>query len=107
MPSALRASGCSRATRGGSIAIMVATARSPKLDSVSSVPAGDDVVDPGEAMYDLRKVAELLGIPVTRVHQQLRDRHLIAVRRAGAIVVPKIFFTDTGEVVKSLPGLLA
>jgi hypothetical protein len=28
------------------------------------------------------------------------------VRRDGDIVVPQIFFTSTGEVVKSLPGLL-
>ena len=48
----------------------------------------------------------LLGVPVTKVHQQLREGHLVAVRRDGAVVVPKIFFDDTGHVVKSLPGLL-
>jgi hypothetical protein len=74
---------------------------------VSSVPAGDDILDPDEPVYDLPGVAELLGLPVTRVHQQLRDGHLIAVRRGGLVVVPQIFFTDTGHVVKSLPGLLA
>jgi hypothetical protein len=41
------------------------------------------------------------------VHQQLRDGHFIAVRRAGVVAVPQIFFTETGHVVKSLPGLLA
>jgi hypothetical protein len=74
---------------------------------VSSIPAGDDVLDPGEAVYDLPHVAELLGVPVTKVHQQLRDGHLVAVRRGGVVVVPQIFFTDSGQVVKSLPGLLA
>lgn len=74
---------------------------------MSSVPAGDDILDPDEPVYDLPGVAELLGLPVTRVHQQLRDGHLIAVRRGGLVVVPQIFFTDTGHVVKSLPGLLA
>jgi hypothetical protein len=74
---------------------------------VSSVPAGDDILDPDEPVYDLPGVAELLGLPVTRVHQQLRDGHLLAVRRGGLVVVPQIFFTDTGHVVKSLPGLLA
>jgi hypothetical protein len=74
---------------------------------VSSVPAGDDVLDPEEPVYDLARVAELLGIAVTRVHQHLRDGHLLAVRRGGVVVVPQIFFTDTGQVVKSLPGLLA
>lgn len=48
----------------------------------------------------------MLGIPVTKVHQQLRDGHLVAVRRNGVVAVPKIFFDDTGHVVKSLPGLL-
>jgi hypothetical protein len=73
---------------------------------VSSIPAADDVLDPGEAVYDLPTVADLLGVPVTKVHQQLRDGLLVAVRRNRAVVVPKIFFDDTGHVVKSLPGLL-
>jgi hypothetical protein len=74
---------------------------------VSNVPAGDDVLDPDEPVYDLSRVAELLGVPLTKVHQQLRDGHLVAIRRGGAIVVPRVFFTDSGHVVKSLPGLLA
>lgn len=49
----------------------------------------------------------MLGVPVTKVHQYLRDNHLVAVRRAGALVVPEVFFTEHGDVVKSLPGLLA
>ena len=73
---------------------------------MSSIPAADDVLDPGEAVYDLRSVADLLGVPVTKVHQRLREGHLVAVRREGSVVVPKIFFDDTGHVVKSLPGLL-
>ena len=48
----------------------------------------------------------MLGVPVTKVHQQLRDGHLIAVRRGGAVVIPQILFTDSGHVVKPLPGLL-
>jgi hypothetical protein len=74
--------------------------------SVSRIPAGDDVLDPNEPTYDLPGVAELLGIPVTKVHQQLREGHLVGVRRAGDVVVPQAFFTDAGEVVKSLAGLL-
>ena len=73
---------------------------------MSSIPAGDDVLDPDEPTYDLPRVAQLLGVPVTKVQQQLREGHLVAVRREGGLVVPKVFFTDTGEVVKSLPGLL-
>ena len=73
---------------------------------MSSIPAVDDVLDPDEAVYDLPAVADLLGIPVTKVHQQLRDGHLVAVRRDGVVVVPKAFFDETGHVVKSLAGLL-
>jgi uncharacterized protein len=73
---------------------------------MSSIPSADDVLDPDEAVYDLPAVAQLMGIAVTRVHQQLRERHLVAVRRAGTVVVPQVFFDDTGHVAKALPGLL-
>lgn len=73
---------------------------------MSSIPAGDDVLDPDEPVFDLPRVAEMLGVPVTKVHQQLRDGHLIAVRRGGVVVIPQILFTDSGQVVKPLPGLL-
>ena len=73
---------------------------------MSSIPVADDVLDPGEVVYDLPSVADLLGVPVTKVHQRLREGQLVAVRREGAVVVPKAFFDDTGHVVKSLPGLL-
>ena len=78
---------------------------------MSSIPAVDDVLDPDEPVYDLPTVAELLQIPVTRVHQQLREGHLLAVRRNGIPVVPQVFLGPAGsgraQVVKSLPGLLA
>jgi hypothetical protein len=73
---------------------------------MSSIPAAEDVLDPDEVVLDLPSVASLLGIPVTKVHQYLREGHLIAIRRDGVLVVPKIFFDDTGHVVKSLSGLL-
>jgi hypothetical protein len=78
----------------------------PTLGPVSSIPAADDVLDPGEDVYDLPDVATLLGIPVSKVQQHLRDGHLVGVRRDGTVVVPKLFFDDTGHVVKSLAGLL-
>jgi hypothetical protein len=73
---------------------------------VSNIPAAEDVLDPDEAVYDLPSVASLLGVPVTKVHQHLREGHLIGVRRDGVVVVPKAFFDDKGHVVKSLPGLI-
>lgn len=73
---------------------------------MSTIPAADDVLSPDEAVYDLPTVASILGIPVTKVHQHLRQKHLIGVRRDGVLVVPQIFFDASGQVVKSLPGLL-
>jgi hypothetical protein len=82
----------------------------PRLTDVSSIPAVDDVLDPDEPVYDLPTVAELLRIPVTRVHQQLREGLLVAVRRNGIPVVPQVFLGAAGsgraQVLKSLPGLL-
>ena len=73
---------------------------------MSRIPAGDDVLDPDEPTYDLRNVADLLGIAVSKVQQHLKEGHLVGVRRAGDVVIPQIFFNSSGEVVKSLPGLL-
>ena len=77
------------------------------LGRVSSIPAGEDVLDPGEPVYTLPEVAELLHVPVTKVHQQLREGLLMAVKRGGVPVIPKVFLSAHGDVVKSLPGLLA
>src|SRR3954471_10971804 len=78
----------------------------PTLRAVSSIPAADDVLEPGEDVLDLPDIAQMLGVPVTKVHQHLRDGHLVGVRREGGVVVPKAFFDDSGNVLKSLPGLL-
>lgn len=75
---------------------------------MGSIPAVDDVLDPDEPVYDLPTVAELLGVPVTRVHQHLREGHLIAVRRNAIPVIPQVFFSaESSQIVKSLPGLFA
>ena len=68
-----------------------------RLDAVSSIPAADDVIDPAEAVYDLPTVADLLGVPVTKVHQQLREGQLIGIRRDGGVVIPKAFFDDSSS----------
>ena len=91
----------------GRLAVLAYPAGRPTLTGVSSIPAGDDVLAPDEPMFDLPKVAELLQVPVTKLHQHLREGHLVAVRRKGVPMIPEIFFTPAGEVVKSLPGLLA
>lgn len=71
-----------------------------------SIPAAQDILDPDETVLELSEVSKLLGVSVTKVHQHLRDGHLMGVRRNGAIVVPKVFFDEKGHVVKPLPGLL-
>lgn len=54
----------------------------------------------------LPEVAERLGVPVTRVHQYVRDGHLVATRVGdGPRAVPALFVQD-GAVVKALPSVI-
>jgi Rv2175c C-terminal domain of unknown function len=73
---------------------------------VSPIPAADDVLDPSVKVLSLAETAARLGLPVTRVQQALRDGQLLAVRRSGELVVPEIFITDDGAIVKGLPGTI-
>jgi hypothetical protein len=69
---------------------------------VSTTPA------PGEdrpSYVPLPDIAQALGLVVTRVHQLVRDRHLLAVRIDGALRIPAEFVQD-GLVVKGLPGTI-
>jgi small ligand-binding sensory domain FIST len=50
-------------------------------------------------------VAELLGVPVTRVHQLLRDGQLVATRADGVRRIPADLIQD-GAVVKHLPAVI-
>jgi excisionase family DNA binding protein len=50
-------------------------------------------------------VAERLGVPVTRVHQLLRDGGLAGVRSGGVLRVPAAFLQGD-SVVKGLSGVL-
>lgn len=76
------------------------------VDAVSSIPAAKDVLDATVELLPLPDVAERLDQPITRVHQALRDGHLLAVRRAGILTVPAEFLTDDGEIVKGLSGTI-
>ncbi len=53
----------------------------------------------------LPDIAERLELPITRVHQLIRDRVLLAVRRDGALRVP-VELVATPTVRKHLPGVL-
>jgi hypothetical protein len=50
-------------------------------------------------------IAERLHLPVTKVHQLIRDGQLIALRRDGILRIPAEF-VDEGLVVKGLPATL-
>lgn len=57
-------------------------------------------------LLPLPEVAELLELPITAVHQLVRDGDLIAVRlEGGPRSVPADFVAD-GLVVKGLPGVI-
>ena len=72
---------------------------------VSTIPVTDDVLDAQVEVIAVPEVADRLGLPVTRVHQMLRDHHLLAVRRDGVITVPAEFLDDKATV-KGLPGTI-
>jgi hypothetical protein len=57
-------------------------------------------------LLTLPAVAETLGVPITRVHQYVRDGHLLEVRDEGGIrCIPALLLQD-GEIVKSLPSVI-
>ena len=74
---------------------------------VSTIPFCDDVLDSSVPVLQLVDVAKQLDLVITRVHQLLHDRRLLAVKRDGVLGVPEAFFDDTGAVLKGLPGLIA
>lgn len=54
-------------------------------------------------------VAQLLSLPVSRVHQAVRDGQILSLRRGDQVVVPADFFVEGEEgqeVVKGLPGTI-
>ncbi len=75
------------------------------VTTVSDLPIAPDVLDPEVVVLPLPDVAQRLGLPVTRVHQMLRDGQLLGIRRHDVVVVPAEFLSgDT--VVKGLPGTI-
>ncbi|OOL29979.1 transcriptional regulator [Rhodococcus rhodochrous] len=58
-------------------------------------------------MLQLVDVAKQLGLVITRVHQLLRDRQLLAIKRDGVLAVPAAFFDDDGQILTGIPGLIA
>jgi hypothetical protein len=52
------------------------------------------------------QVADVLGVPVTRVHQYVRDGHLVAVRNPEGIRYLPALFVQDATVVKGLPAVI-
>jgi Rv2175c C-terminal domain of unknown function/DNA-binding protein Rv2175c, wHTH domain len=76
------------------------------VSAVAPIPSAEDVLDPDVEVLPLPEVAARLSLPVTRVQQALRDGHLLAIRRDGALLIPAVFLTDEGAIVKGLPGTI-
>jgi hypothetical protein len=70
-------------------------------ESVST--AGQTV--PSRSWLPVPDVADLLGVKVTKVHQLIRERALLAVRRDGVLRIPSEFLVND-IVRKHLPGVL-
>jgi len=64
----------------------------------------DDSLTPAEWL-NLPDIAERLDVPITRVHQMIRERALIAVRLNGVLRVPAELVAGH-TVIKHLPGVL-
>lgn len=62
-------------------------------------------VPPVPQFVSLPEIAELLDLGITKVHQLVKDRALLAVRRDDLRVIPAEFVAD-GQVVKSLPATI-
>jgi hypothetical protein len=58
-----------------------------------------------ESWVDLPDVALRFDVPITKVHQMIRDRALIAVRRDGILRIPAELVAGR-NVLKHLPGVL-
>ncbi|MEE2031534.1 Rv2175c family DNA-binding protein [Rhodococcus chondri] len=74
---------------------------------MSAIPYADDILDSSVSMLQLVDVAKQLDLPITRVHQLIRDRQILAVRRDSVPSVPEAFFGGDGRIVRGLPGLIA
>lgn len=72
---------------------------------MSAIPLADDVLDPGVPVVAISDVARQLGHSENKLRQLLRDGRLLALRRAGEVVVP-VAFLDGDAVVKGLAGTL-
>lgn len=69
-----------------------------------SIPADGQPTEPA-GWLTLPDVAERLDVAISKVHQMIRDRELLAVRRDGVRLIPAEFVANQ-TVRKHLPGIL-
>jgi hypothetical protein len=74
--------------------------------AVGTVPGAPSVLPDDVEVLPVTDVAALLSVPVSRVHQMVRDGHLLSVRRDGGAWVPSGFFDDAGAPIKGLSGTI-
>jgi hypothetical protein len=74
---------------------------------VASYPAVNEVFELSADVATLpaAEVAGQLGLPVSRIHQLVRDGQLLSIRRGGEVLVPADFL-DGPNVVKGLSGTI-
>ena len=75
------------------------------VTTVSDLAIALDVLDPEVEVLPLPDVAQRLGLPITRVHQMMRDGQLMGIRRGGIVLIPAEFLSGDA-VVKGLPGTI-
>ncbi len=76
-------------------------------ENASSTPNTPPQILAEERLLTVPEVADLLGVIVTRVMDELNQHRLIAVTVDGVRQVPARFFTEDGETNRFVPGLIA
>ena len=64
-------------------------------------------VPAGECVIAIPDAAERMGVVVTKVMDLLRKGHLLAVRVNNVRYVPELFFAESGELNKFVPGVIS
>ena len=59
-----------------------------------------------ETLLTLPEVADKLGLRITRVHDLLSAKRIIAVELSGKRYVPATFFNDKGAISKHVAGII-
>jgi hypothetical protein len=73
--------------------------------AVSEVSGHAPALPDDVAVLPVAEVAQMLSVPVSRVHQMVRDGQLLSLRREGAVWVPADFL-DGGAPIKGLSGTI-